>query len=75
MKESVLHAASFEKTADHLFDAAIHGRVDNITGVSESIIMGNPMPTGTGMFNLIYHDKEMDNEQLNSRPDPLFKQT
>lgn len=46
MKDSVLHTASFEKTADHLFDAAIHGRVDDVVGVSESIIMGIPMPTG-----------------------------
>lgn len=30
MKDSVLHSASFEKTADHLFDAAIHGRVDDV---------------------------------------------
>lgn len=52
MKDSVLHTASFEKTADHLFDAAIHGRVDEVTGVSESIIMGIPMPTGTGLFKL-----------------------
>jgi hypothetical protein len=30
MKDSVLHTASFEKTADHLFDAAIHGRCDDV---------------------------------------------
>lgn len=46
MKDSVLHTASFEKTADHLFDAAIRGRCDDVVGVSESIIMGIPMPTG-----------------------------
>ena len=32
MKDSVLMLASFEKTTDHLFDAALHGRTDNITG-------------------------------------------
>ncbi len=52
MKESVLMLASFEKTTDHLFDAALHGREDHINGVSESIIMGIPMPTGTGLFKL-----------------------
>ena len=52
MKDSVLNLASFEKTTDHLFDAALHGRTDEITGVSESIIMGIPMPTGTGLFKL-----------------------
>ena len=52
MKNSVLMLASFEKTTDHLFDAALHGRVDDITGVSESIIMGTPMPVGTGLFKI-----------------------
>jgi DNA-directed RNA polymerase III subunit RPC1 len=52
MKDSVLMLASFEKTTDHLFDAAIHGRVDKIEGVSECIIMGIPMPIGTGLFKI-----------------------
>eukprot|EP00850_Spirogloea_muscicola_P023482 SM000360S13676 [mRNA] locus=s360:20430:29808:- [translate_table: standard] len=52
MKDSVLMLASFEKTTDHLFDAAIHGRVDQIEGVSECIIMGIPMPIGTGLFKI-----------------------
>ena len=55
MKDSVLHTASFEKTADHLFDAALHGRTDDVVGVSESIIMGAPMPTGTGLFKLLHN--------------------
>uniref|UniRef100_A0A7S1XTP6 DNA-directed RNA polymerase subunit n=1 Tax=Phaeomonas parva TaxID=124430 RepID=A0A7S1XTP6_9STRA len=53
MRESVLMLASFEKTADHLFDAAAHGRSDAITGVSECIIMGIPIPLGTGLFKLL----------------------
>ena len=32
MKESVLMLASFEKTSDHLFDAAYHGQEDAING-------------------------------------------
>jgi len=53
MRESVLMLASFEKTTDHLFDAAVHGRVDDIVGVSECIIMGIPIPLGTGLFKLL----------------------
>ena len=53
MKESVLMLASFEKTADHLFDAAAHARKDGVDGVSECIIMGTPIPLGTGMFKLL----------------------
>ncbi|XP_065214140.1 DNA-directed RNA polymerase III subunit RPC1 [Planococcus citri] len=53
MKESVLNLASFEKTSDHLFDAAYYGQTDKISGVSESIIMGIPMSIGTGIFKLL----------------------
>ena len=42
MKDSVLMLASFEKTTDHLFNAAFHAKKDAIEGVSDSIIMGNP---------------------------------
>lgn len=52
MKDSVLMLASFEKTTDHLFEAAIRGREDKIEGVSECIIMGIPMPLGTGLFKM-----------------------
>ena len=53
MKESVLMLASFEKTADHLFEAAMRGVDDGIAGVSECIIMGTPIPVGTGLFQLL----------------------
>jgi len=54
MRESVLMLASFEKTTDHLFDAAVHSREDAIVGVSECIIMGVPIPLGTGLFKLVH---------------------
>lgn len=53
MKESVLMLASFEKTADHLFEAAYHGQKDVIAGVSESIIMGLPAALGTGCMGIL----------------------
>ncbi|XP_047946295.1 DNA-directed RNA polymerase III subunit 1-like [Salvia hispanica] len=52
MRDSVLMLASFEKTADHLFNASVNGRVDKIEGVSECIIMGIPMQVGTGMLKV-----------------------
>jgi DNA-directed RNA polymerase III subunit RPC1 len=57
MRESVLMLASFEKTSDHLFDAAVHAREDSIVGVSECIIMGVPIPLGTGLFKLVHKPK------------------
>jgi DNA-directed RNA polymerase III subunit RPC1 len=53
-KESVLMLASFEKTADHLFEAALRGARDDVAGVSECIIMGVPVPIGTGLFQLLF---------------------
>ncbi|KAE9463493.1 hypothetical protein C3L33_04598, partial [Rhododendron williamsianum] len=53
MKESVLMLASFEKTADHLFNASVNGRDDKIEGVSECIIMGIPMQIGTGILKVM----------------------
>lgn len=54
MKDSVLMLASFEKTTDHLFDAALYGKKDSVAGVSESIIMGGPSQgVGTGMVTLV----------------------
>ena len=53
MKESVLANASFEKTPDHLFNAAVHSRVDVIKGVSACVILGRPIELGTGSFQLM----------------------
>eukprot|EP01080_Neovahlkampfia_damariscottae_P011035 gene11035-3741_t len=53
LKDSALMLASFEQTHEHLFDAAVHSRKDDVLGVSESIIMGIPINLGTGMFKLI----------------------
>jgi DNA-directed RNA polymerase III subunit RPC1 len=58
MRESVLMLASFEKTTDHLFDAAVHGRTDDIVGVSECIIMGMEVPVGTGLPSLFWKCRE-----------------
>jgi DNA-directed RNA polymerase III subunit RPC1 len=53
MRDSVLQLASFEKTADHLFDAGGAGRTDLIEGVSECIIMGKTMGLGTGAMEVV----------------------
>lgn len=53
MRDSVLQLASFEKTADHLFDAGGEGRTDLIEGVSECIIMGKSVSLGTGAMEVV----------------------
>lgn len=64
MKNSTLMLASFEMTTDHLYEAAVHCRKDDIKGVSECIITGNMIPLGTGLFKVMYdedfHRKEKE---------------
>ena len=53
MKDSVVSLASFERTADHLLDGAAHGRRDDVRGVSECVVVGQPIPCGTGVVHLV----------------------
>ncbi len=46
--ESFLSAASFQETARVLIDAAINGKVDNLRGLKENVIIGRLIPAGTG---------------------------
>ncbi|KAG0438465.1 DNA-directed RNA polymerase III subunit RPC1 [Dictyocoela muelleri] len=57
MKTSTLMLASFEQTADHIFESAISGKVDKIKGISENIIVGSRVPIGTGIVELLYDGK------------------
>ncbi len=47
-KSSVLARAAFEETGKHLLNASIRGEVDDLTGIIENIIIGQPIPLGTG---------------------------
>ncbi|EMA49908.1 DNA-directed RNA polymerase subunit A'' [Halococcus salifodinae] len=51
-KDSVLARAAFEVTVNHLLDAAVHGEVDDLNGVTENVIVGKPIKLGTGDVNL-----------------------
>lgn len=46
---SFLSAASFQETTKVLTEAAIKGKVDNLIGLKENIIIGKLIPAGTGM--------------------------
>ena len=61
-KSSVLARAAFEITAAHLLHAAMVGEVDSLEGVTENIIVGQPVTLGTGAVNLVYTPKKGDKE-------------
>ncbi|HNW28570.1 MAG TPA: DNA-directed RNA polymerase subunit beta' [Spirochaetota bacterium] len=47
--ESFISAASFQETTRVLTDAAIKGKVDNLRGLKENVIIGHLIPAGTGV--------------------------
>jgi DNA-directed RNA polymerase subunit A" len=51
-KGSVLARAAFEETEKHILNAAIHNEIDPLAGVAENIIVGQPIPVGTGTVEL-----------------------
>ena len=47
--DSFLSAASFQETTRVLTEAAIKGKVDDLVGLKENVIIGKLIPAGTGM--------------------------
>ena len=47
--DSWLSAASFQETTKVLTDAAIEGKTDHLAGLKENVIIGKPIPAGTGL--------------------------
>ncbi len=52
-KTSILARAAFEETIKHLVRASIRKEVDNFKGIFENVMIGQVIPSGTGMFDLI----------------------
>ncbi len=54
---SFLSAASFQETTKVLTEAALAGKVDNLVGLKENVILGHLVPAGTGFHT--YQDSEV----------------
>jgi DNA-directed RNA polymerase subunit A" len=52
-KASVLARAAFEVTVNHLLDSGMRGDIDELRGVTENVIVGQPIRLGTGNVKLI----------------------
>ena len=58
--DSFLSAASFQETTKVLTEAAIKGKVDHLCCMKENVIIGKPIPAGTGMRK--YRDVKLSTE-------------
>ncbi len=59
---SFLSAASFQETTKVLTEAAINGRIDPLIGLKENVIIGKPIPAGTGMKR--YRSVRLDTDNV-----------
>ena len=75
MKSSALMLASFERSNEILFNSAVSHRVDAVCGVSESIIMGQPVGVGTGAMKLRYRAPEGGEGDFDNDPVGILKRS
>ena len=65
---SFISAASFQETTRVLTEAAVAGRVDHLIGLKENVIVGRPIPAGTGAalnrLRRIAADRDKETERL-----------
>jgi DNA-directed RNA polymerase subunit beta' len=64
--DSFISAASFQETTRVLTEAAINGRVDNLLGLKENVIVGRLIPAGTGF------EEYRDTFVISPKPDPVI---
>ena len=62
--ESFLSAASFQETTRILTDASIKGKIDNLRGLKENVIIGKLLPAGTGLRGPLKSPEDIEEERL-----------
>jgi DNA-directed RNA polymerase subunit beta' len=68
--KSFISAASFQETTKVLNEAAVSGKVDDLEGLKENVIVGHRIPAGTGVRqydNIIVGSKEEFDEMMKAK--------
>ena len=68
--KSFISAASFQETTKVLNEAAVNGKIDNLEGLKENVIVGHRIPAGTGMRNyenIIVGSKQEFDEMMQAK--------
>ncbi|MDH5440334.1 MAG: DNA-directed RNA polymerase subunit A' [Candidatus Bathyarchaeota archaeon] len=66
-KASVLARAAFEITVPNIVEAALKGESDGLKGVTENVIVGQPVPVGTGLVDIYMSAVPASSSEANSR--------
>ena len=63
---SFISAASFQETTKVLTEAALAGKVDNLVGLKENVILGHLIPAGTGFHTFQGSEVRIRKEALDA---------
>ncbi|MEL9939817.1 MAG: DNA-directed RNA polymerase subunit A'' [Ignisphaera sp.] len=55
IKDSPLAKAAFEVTVKNLVNSAVRGEIDKVTGITESVIVGNYILVGTSKVGIVFN--------------------
>jgi len=69
--DSFVSAASFQETTRVLTEASISGKVDNLRGLKENVIVGRLIPAGTGMD--YYRNVVLEREEIPQVEEPALE--
>ena len=72
--ESFISAASFQETTKVLSEASIRGKVDDLRGLKENVIVGHLIPAGTGLreYNDMIVGSEKEYDELMMKSDDVL---
>ena len=72
--ESFISAASFQETTKVLSEASIRGKVDDLRGLKENVIVGHLIPAGTGLkeYNNLIVGSEKEYDKLINKSDEIL---
>ena len=72
--ESFISAASFQETTKVLSEASIRGKVDDLRGLKENVIVGHLIPAGTGLreYNDMIVGSEKEYDELMTKSDDVI---
>ena len=72
--DSFLASASFQETTRILTEAAVKGKVDNLHGLKENVIIGKLIPAGTGAKEYMDIDYSLEKEFFDDEPAEVLEE-
>jgi DNA-directed RNA polymerase subunit beta' len=72
--DSWLSAASFQETTRVLTEAAIKGKVDELRGLKENVIIGKLIPAGTGAKQYSNIEMMLEKEFMSDEPSEFLEE-